>query len=106
MHEGSGGADGEFRHHHRDHSATFGEAIIVDHLRSVDMRPAQSVIYDREIELRELYQDPVTGAKHYLIRYPAGLKARLRSHDLGARGQPRSEREGRRGARVLSLPPR
>jgi len=58
----------------------YGRAIIVDSLRSVELGQAQPVIYDREIGLRLLYQDPDSGAEHYLIRYPAGLKARLHRH--------------------------
>ncbi len=58
----------------------FGRAVIVDSLGSVELRPSQPVIYDREIGLRLLYQDPDSGAEHYLIRYPAGLKARVHRH--------------------------
>jgi len=58
----------------------YGRAIIVDSLRSVELGPTRSVIYNREIGLRLLYQDPDSGADHYLIRYPAGLKARLHRH--------------------------
>jgi quercetin dioxygenase-like cupin family protein len=58
----------------------YGEAIILDHLDSVEMGPAQPVIYDREIEMRLLYEDPDSRAEHYLIRYPAGLQARPHRH--------------------------
>jgi quercetin dioxygenase-like cupin family protein len=58
----------------------FGRAIIVDGLGSVELDPSQPVIYDREIGLRLLYQDPDSGAEHFLVRYPAGLKARLHRH--------------------------
>ena len=58
----------------------YGRAIIVDSLRSVELGTSQPLIYDREIGLRLLYQDPDSGAEHYLIRYPAGLKARLHKH--------------------------
>lgn len=57
-----------------------GEAIIQDHLGSVEMETSRPVVYDREIELRLLYEDPETGAEHYVVRYPAGLKARLHRH--------------------------
>ena len=57
-----------------------GDAIIVDALASAELRPGRSVVYDGEIGLRTLYEDPVTGAEHYLIRYPAGLRARLHRH--------------------------
>jgi quercetin dioxygenase-like cupin family protein len=58
----------------------YGRAIVVNGLRSVELGPTRSVIYNREIGLRLLYQDPDSGADHYLIRYPAGLKARLHRH--------------------------
>lgn len=58
----------------------YGRATIVDHLSSVELDRSRSVIYDREIGLRLLYQDPASGAEHYLIRYPAGLKTRLHRH--------------------------
>jgi quercetin dioxygenase-like cupin family protein len=58
----------------------YGRAIIVDQLKSIDLDPSQPIIYDREIGLRLLYQDPVSGEEHYLVRYPAGLKARLHRH--------------------------
>ncbi len=62
-------------------SATeYGRAIIFNDLGSIELDPSQLVIYDRQIDLRLLYQDPDTGAEHYLIRYPAGLKARLHRH--------------------------
>lgn len=58
----------------------YGAAIIVDNLDSVQMDRSHPVIYDREIGVRLLYEDPESGAEHYLIRYPAGLKARLHRH--------------------------
>jgi quercetin dioxygenase-like cupin family protein len=58
----------------------FGRAVVVDQLGSAALGPSRSVIYDREIGLRLLYQDPGSGAEHYLIRYPAGLRTRLHRH--------------------------
>ena len=58
----------------------YGRAIIFDDLRSIELDRSQLVVYDREIGLRLLYRDPDSGAEHYLIRYPAGLKARLHRH--------------------------
>jgi len=57
-----------------------GEAIVQDHLRSVDMETSRPVVYDREIELRLLHQDRGSGAEHYVVRYPAGLRARPHRH--------------------------
>jgi quercetin dioxygenase-like cupin family protein len=58
----------------------YGRAIVVDRLRSIELGETESLIYDRKIGRRLLYQDPDSGADHYLIRYPAGLKARLHRH--------------------------
>ena len=58
----------------------YGAAIVVDNLDSVQMDRSQPVIYDREIGLRLLYEDPESGAEHYLIRYPADLNAKLHRH--------------------------
>jgi quercetin dioxygenase-like cupin family protein len=58
----------------------YGETVILDHLDSVEMDASQQVVYDREIRLRLLYEDPESGAQHYLVRYPAGLKTRLHRH--------------------------
>jgi quercetin dioxygenase-like cupin family protein len=59
---------------------SYGRAIVVDDLGSVELRPSRSVIYDREIALHLLYEDPDTGAEHYLIRYPPGVRTRLHRH--------------------------
>jgi quercetin dioxygenase-like cupin family protein len=56
-----------------------GRAIIV-HSQSAELGRSHPIVYDREIGLRLLYQDPDSGAEHYLVRYPAGLKARLHRH--------------------------
>ena len=58
----------------------YGRAIIVDNLRSVELGRSRLPVYDREIGLQLLYQDPESGAEHYLIRYPAGLEARPHRH--------------------------
>src|SRR2546421_1041453 len=63
----------------------YGRAIVVDGLRSIELEPSQPVIYDREIGFRLLYQDPDSGAEHYLIRYPAGLKTRSHRHTAASR---------------------
>jgi quercetin dioxygenase-like cupin family protein len=63
-----------------DVAMDLGEAIIVDALGSADTHPSQLAIYDREIGVRLLYQDPASGAEHYLIRYPACLKVRVHRH--------------------------
>ncbi len=61
---------------------TGGGAVIVDGLASLPLEQSRSqpAIYDRPVGLRLLYQDPDSGAEHYLIRYPAGLKALAHRH--------------------------
>src|SRR5262249_61267131 len=55
-------------------------SVINDVLWSTELDRSRSFIYDREIGLRLLYEDPDSGAEHYLIRYPAGLRTRLHRH--------------------------
>ena len=55
-------------------------AVIVDELGAIELDESQPVIYDRPIGLRLLHQDPASGAEHYLIRYPRGLKALQHRH--------------------------
>lgn len=56
-------------------------ATIVGSPDAVDLDWSQPAIYDRPIGLRLLYQDPASGAEHYLVRYPAGLNARWHRHN-------------------------
>jgi hypothetical protein len=51
-------------------------AVVVADLASTELRPSRQPIYDREIGLRLLYEDPYSGAEHYVVRYPAGVVAR------------------------------
>ncbi|MBV9173423.1 MAG: cupin domain-containing protein [Chloroflexi bacterium] len=58
-------------------------ATIVGELRSLELREpgaAAAAVYDRPIALRLLYEDPVSGEEHYVVRYPRGLKGRLHRH--------------------------
>jgi quercetin dioxygenase-like cupin family protein len=57
-----------------------GDVTIVDRLAALEMERSRPPVYDRDIELRLLYQDPVTGAEHYVVRYPAGLRALPHRH--------------------------
>jgi quercetin dioxygenase-like cupin family protein len=59
---------------------TGGQAIILDDLAALALEQSQPVIYDRPIGARLLYHDPDTGAEHYVIRYPAGLRAQEHRH--------------------------
>jgi quercetin dioxygenase-like cupin family protein len=56
------------------------EAIIVDALGSSPLEPSRLPIYDRPVGVRLLHRDPRSREEHYLVRYPAGLRARAHRH--------------------------
>lgn len=58
----------------------YGRAVVWQQLTTTTLEPDHSVIYDRQIESRVLYKDPASGAGHYLLRYPAGLRTRSHRH--------------------------
>ena len=56
-------------------------ATIVDRLGALELSQpgaAAAAVYDRPIALRLLYEDPVSGEEHYVVRYPAGVRCRSR----------------------------
>ena len=55
-------------------------AVLLDRLGSLELEPARPGIYDRPIGLRLLYRDPSSGAEHYLVRYPVGLRSLPHRH--------------------------
>jgi quercetin dioxygenase-like cupin family protein len=55
-------------------------AVLLDDLGRLDLTESQPVIYDQPVGLRLLFRDQVSGAEHYLIRYPAGLRAKRHRH--------------------------
>ena len=57
-----------------------GRTVIVDKLATLELERSEPLIYDRPIGIRLLYHDPRSGAEHYLVRYPAGLKALPHRH--------------------------
>jgi len=56
------------------------DTVMIDQLSSLELGESQPAVYDRPIGLKLLYQDPSSGAEHYLIRYPCGLKAQPHRH--------------------------
>jgi hypothetical protein len=50
------------------------DAVIFPGLADMALDQSQPIIYDRPIGLKLLFQDPASGAEHYLIRYHAGMK--------------------------------
>jgi quercetin dioxygenase-like cupin family protein len=63
-------------------AARDGVAVIVDALRDLDLDSAHPSIYDRAIGLRLLFEDTESGAEHYLIRYPVGVRAKRHRHSV------------------------
>lgn len=66
---------------------TQGRTVVVDHLASLELDDSESVTgrdpatgYDRPFGLRLLNHHPESGAPHYLVRYPAGLRGRRHRH--------------------------
>jgi quercetin dioxygenase-like cupin family protein len=55
-------------------------ATVIDQLRSLELQDSQPKVYDRPISLRLLHHDPISGAEHYLVRYPPGLNALPHRH--------------------------
>lgn len=54
--------------------------VIHDRPLSLGTDERQLPVYDGPIGLRLLYEDPLSGEEHYLVRYPAGLKAQWHRH--------------------------
>jgi hypothetical protein len=93
-------------------------AVIVDKLDLLDLGPSQPPIYDRPIGLRLLHEDPTSGAEHYLVHYPPGLKALRHRHSAaqtivvlegkleanGKRIGPGATATFRAEARIIMLP--
>jgi quercetin dioxygenase-like cupin family protein len=63
-----------------DDWSTRTAAVVIDELRSLELGESQPEIYDRPVGLRLIYRDPDSGAEHYLIRYPSGLRAQPHRH--------------------------
>jgi quercetin dioxygenase-like cupin family protein len=54
--------------------------VLFEWLAGQELGQSQPAIYDRPIGLRLLYRDHSSGAEHYLVRYPAGLRAQRHRH--------------------------
>ena len=54
--------------------------VIHPDLKAVSLRTTEQPAYDRPFELQLLYEDPRTGAEHYVVRYRPGTKARAHRH--------------------------
>jgi quercetin dioxygenase-like cupin family protein len=55
-------------------------AILIPDLLDAELQPAQPVIYDTPIGLRQLHIDPHSGDEHYLVHYPQGMTAAWHQH--------------------------
>ncbi len=55
--------------------------VLIPDPRRVELRAAsQPSVYDRDFQLGTLLLEPEPGEEHYLVRYPAGLRARWHRH--------------------------
>lgn len=54
--------------------------ILLEGLGSLELDERKLDVYDQPIGMRLLYEDPASGAEHYVIRYPGGLKAKRHRH--------------------------
>jgi quercetin dioxygenase-like cupin family protein len=57
--------------------------IVWPDVATLETTDGQLAVYDRPIGLRLLYEDPRSGAEHYLVRYPAGMQAQWHRHSAG-----------------------
>jgi ChrR-like protein with cupin domain len=58
----------------------YGAVIVVEDLDAQATPATRQPIYDQEFGILALHQDKASGSEHYLIRYPAGLKAQPHRH--------------------------
>jgi quercetin dioxygenase-like cupin family protein len=61
----------------------YGKAVIAEDVTTLDFRPPSgnaASVYDQPIGLHLLYEDPASGAEHYVVRYPAGVRCRAHTH--------------------------
>jgi hypothetical protein len=57
-----------------------GTVVVVEDVTSMQMISTELPIYDRPIEIADLYAGGAGGVEHYVIRYPVGLKATKHRH--------------------------
>src|SRR5437764_6119192 len=72
--------DCDAAHIGKDDGVEYGSAIIVEGLDTLALSSTRQPIYDQEFGIASLHQDAASGAEHYLIRYPAGMKALSHRH--------------------------
>jgi quercetin dioxygenase-like cupin family protein len=61
----------------------YGKAVIAEDLTALEFRQPSgnaAAVYDQPIGLHLLYEDPASGAEHYVVRYPAGVLCRAHTH--------------------------
>ena len=58
----------------------YGSLTVVSDLATVPLPTSRQPIYDQEFGIRALHHDETSGGEHYLVRYPAGLRALPHRH--------------------------
>ncbi|MCU1476399.1 MAG: TetR/AcrR family transcriptional regulator [Subtercola sp.] len=59
---------------------TVSEAMIVPDVRAMPLHPSVQPIYNEPVALEKLYEDPASGAEHYVVRYSPGMIAERHRH--------------------------
>ena len=61
----------------------YGKAVIAEDLTALEFHQPSgnaAAVYDQPIGLHLLYEDLGSGAEHYVVRYPAGVRCRAHTH--------------------------
>jgi quercetin dioxygenase-like cupin family protein len=61
---------------------TTPEAVLLPNLAGLDLERHEQEIYDQPVQIRLLHEDAETGAEHYLVRYPAGMRPEWHTHTV------------------------
>ena len=56
------------------------EAVVVSDITQLDLTESRQPIYDQPVRVGKVYEDPDTGAEHYIVEYPAGMRATSHTH--------------------------
>ena len=54
--------------------------VVVSDVMQLDLHDSRQPIYDRPVRVGKLYEDPDSGAEHYVVVYPAGMRSTRHTH--------------------------
>jgi quercetin dioxygenase-like cupin family protein len=61
----------------------YGKVVVAEGLTALEFRAPSgtaAAVYDQPIGLHLLFADSESGAEHYAVRYPAGVRCRVHAH--------------------------